>query len=163
VPREIFVPAELRHRAWEDTSLPIGSGQTISQPFVVARMCELLELRPRDRVLDVGTGSGYHAAVLAQLVAEVVSVERHAPLAQAARARLEALGYDSVEVSTVADGVLGAPTPDPSTRSTWPPPHPSSRPPSWSSSPRAAASSHPSARPALSGWCSSVAAPTAGR
>lgn len=105
VPRPDFVPPELRTRAWEDTSLPIGSGQTISQPYVVARMCELLELRPRDRVLDVGLGSGYHAAVLARLAAEVIGVERHATLAEAAAARLGCL----VRVRVAEEGVYGAP------------------------------------------------------
>lgn len=105
VPRSAFVPPELRARAWEDTSLPIGSGQTISQPYVVARMCELLELRPRDRVLDVGIGSGYHAAVLARLAGEVVGVERHAALAEGAAARLG----DRVRVRVAETGVYGAP------------------------------------------------------
>lgn len=109
VPRDAFVPPELRHRAWEDTSLPIGSGQTISQPYVVARMCELLALRPRDRVLDVGTGSGYHAAVLARLAGPVVGIERHADLAEAALERLATLGVDTVTVSLAQAGVYGAP------------------------------------------------------
>ena len=88
VPRDRFVPASLRDRAWANTSLPIAAGQTISQPVVVARMCELLELTGTETVLDVGTGSGYHAAVLAQLAARVVSIERHEELAEAARASL---------------------------------------------------------------------------
>jgi len=109
VPRQAFVPPELRARAWEDTSLPIGSGQTISQPLVVARMCELLELRPRDRVLDVGVGSGYHAAVLSRLAGEVVGVERHAALASMATERLAKLGLGTVVTVRVApDGVYGA-------------------------------------------------------
>ena len=105
VDRAAFLPESLRTRAWEDTSLPIGSGQTISQPYVVARMCELLALRPRDRVLDVGVGSGYHAAVLARLAGEVVGVERHAPLAEAAAARLG----PTVIVRIAPEGVYGAP------------------------------------------------------
>src|SRR5688500_2668626 len=84
VPREEFVPPALRAEAWENTSLPIAAGQTISQPYVVARMCELLALRGDETVLDVGTGSGYHAAVLARLGAWVVSIERHASLSRAA-------------------------------------------------------------------------------
>ena len=77
VPRDAFVPRSLRARAWENVALPIGQGQTISQPLVVARMTELLRVQPSDRVLDVGTGSGYHAAVLAQLAAHVWTIERH--------------------------------------------------------------------------------------
>src|SRR5690348_10268891 len=84
VPRDRFVPADLRREAWLDTALPIGSGQTISQPTVVARMCELLALRGDERVLDVGTGSGYHAAVLARLARQVVSIERHGALSRGA-------------------------------------------------------------------------------
>src|SRR3954463_8782132 len=80
VPREAFVPPSLRARAWEDGALPIGAGQTISQPSLVAHMVDLLELRASDRVLDVGTGSGYHAAVMARLARHVYSVERHAEL-----------------------------------------------------------------------------------
>jgi protein-L-isoaspartate(D-aspartate) O-methyltransferase len=108
VPRELFVPAALRDRAYEDGALPIGHGQTISQPYVVAAMCELLRLDGHERVLDVGTGSGYAAAVLAELAAEVVSIERLPVLAEAARAALDAAGYDRVEVR-VGDGSLGAP------------------------------------------------------
>src|SRR4051794_13185680 len=84
VPREAFVPSGLRDRAWEDGALPIGAGQTISQPSLVAHMVDLLDLRPGDRVLDVGTGSGYHAAVLAHVAAHVWSIERHAALSAAA-------------------------------------------------------------------------------
>jgi len=84
VPREAFVPDDLRPHAYDNTALGIACGQTISQPLVVARMSELLELRPDDRVLDVGTGSGYHAAILATLAAHVWSIERHADLSRVA-------------------------------------------------------------------------------
>ena len=108
VPRDRFVPAELRGEAWENAPLPIGSGQTISQPLVVARMCELLELAPTDRVLDVGTGSGYHAALLAYLARHVWSIERHAELTEHARASLSAAGIDNVTL-VVGDGSHGLP------------------------------------------------------
>jgi protein-L-isoaspartate(D-aspartate) O-methyltransferase len=108
VPRDLFVPPSLRGQAWENRALPIGEGQTISQPYVVARMCELLELRGDETVLDVGTGSGYHAAVLAALAARVVSVERHAALSERARAALDAAGIANVELH-VGDGSLGRP------------------------------------------------------
>ncbi len=108
VPRDAFVPPDLRARAWEDCALPIGLGQTISQPRVVARMCELLALRGDERVLDVGTGSGYHAAVLGRLAAEVHSVERHAPLAERAAEALRAAGCANVAVH-VGDGTRGLP------------------------------------------------------
>jgi protein-L-isoaspartate(D-aspartate) O-methyltransferase len=109
VPRELFVPASLRPYAYDDGALPIGEGQTISQPFVVATICSLLALRGDERALDVGTGSGYQAAVLAELADEVVTVERIAALADAARARLAEAGYERVEV-VVGDGSLGVPT-----------------------------------------------------
>jgi len=108
VPRELFVPPELRDRAYEDAALPIGAGQTISQPYMVARICEALGLRGSERVLDVGTGSGYQAAVLAELGAEVHTIERLAPLAEAARVALAEAGYDGVVVH-VGDGTLGDP------------------------------------------------------
>jgi protein-L-isoaspartate(D-aspartate) O-methyltransferase len=108
VPRDAFVPAELAGEAWQNAPLPIGCGQTISQPLVVARMCELLELEPGDRVLDVGTGSGYHAAVLAQLAAHVWSVERHPALSAQAARNLEAAGVRNVTLA-VGDGTLGLP------------------------------------------------------
>lgn len=106
VPREEFVSSTDRDAAYGDHALGIGEGQTISQPYVVARMTELLETRPEHRVLEVGTGSGYQAAVLAELVREVISIERHAALADAARDRLERLGYRNVRVIH-ADASLG--------------------------------------------------------
>lgn len=108
VPRELFVPASLREHAYEDGALPIGHHQTISQPFVVATICSLLSLRGTERVLDVGTGSGYQAAVLAELSADVATIERIPELAAEARARLEEAGYASVDVR-VGDGSLGVP------------------------------------------------------
>ena len=108
VPRELFVPAEERRRAYADSALPIGFGQTISQPYVVAAMCELLGLSGDERVLDVGTGSGYAAAVLAELAEEVVTIERIPQLAARAREALAAAGHPEVEVR-VGDGSLGAP------------------------------------------------------
>lgn len=109
VPREEFVSSTDRDAAYGDHALGIGEGQTISQPYVVARMTELLETRPEHRVLEVGTGSGYQAAVLAELVREVISIERHAALADAARDRLERLGYRNVRVIH-ADASLGYPS-----------------------------------------------------
>ncbi len=106
VPRECFVDAGCETLAYEDHPLPIGGGQTISQPTVVARMCELLALRPSDRVLDVGTGSGYHAAVLGRLCAQVWGVERDPALAEGARRALAAAGVTNVTVA-VADGTHG--------------------------------------------------------
>lgn len=108
VPRERFVPPAQREHAWENIALPIGSGQTISQPLVVARMLELLALAPGDRVLDVGTGSGYHAALLAELAGEVISIELLPTLSQAAATRLADLGYTRV-TCLVADGWQGVP------------------------------------------------------
>jgi protein-L-isoaspartate(D-aspartate) O-methyltransferase len=108
VPRELFVPEQVRERAYEDAALPIGGEQTISQPYMVARICEVLALRDRDRVLDVGTGSGYQAAVLAELAAEVHTIERLPELAERAREALEAAGYSSVRVH-VGDGSKGLP------------------------------------------------------
>ena len=107
VPRELFVDEAERPRAYDDAALPIGQGQTISQPYMVARICEALALRPGHRALDVGTGSGYQAAVLAELGAEVVTIERIPELAEQARANLAAAGCD-VEV-VVGDGTLGVP------------------------------------------------------
>src|SRR5690349_10454053 len=108
VPREAFVPRDLRAHAYDNTALGIGCGQTISQPLVVARMTELLELHPRDRVLDVGTGSGYHAAILAALAAHVWSVERHAALSRDAADALARAGVENVTL-VVGDGSLGLP------------------------------------------------------
>src|SRR5262245_10231505 len=108
VPRERFVPRAARARAYENCALGIGSGQTISQPLVVARMVELLALAPDDRVLDVGTGSGYHAAVLAQLAARVWSIERHPELSRRAARNLAAAGVTNVSLH-VGDGTLGLP------------------------------------------------------
>jgi len=108
VRRELFVPPELRDRAYEDAALPIGSGQTISQPYMVARICEALALTGRERVLDVGTGSGYQAAVLAELAAEVDTIERIPELAERARENLATAGYERVRVH-VGDGTRGVP------------------------------------------------------
>lgn len=107
VERELFVPPELRHAAYDDVALPIGCEQTISQPFMVAATCELLGLRGDERVLDVGTGSGYAACVLAELAAEVVTIERIPELAARAREALAVAGHAEVEVR-VGDGSLGA-------------------------------------------------------
>jgi protein-L-isoaspartate(D-aspartate) O-methyltransferase len=108
VPRELFVPSNLREYAYDDGALPIGHGQTISQPFIVATICSLLELDGDERALDVGTGSGYQAAVLAELAREVVTIERIPELAVRARAALAAAGYPEVQV-VVGDGSLGYP------------------------------------------------------
>jgi protein-L-isoaspartate(D-aspartate) O-methyltransferase len=108
VPRELFLPEELRDRAYDDAALPIGAGQTISQPYMVAKICEALELHGGERVLDVGSGSGYQAAVLAELAAEVDTIERIPELAELARSNLEAAGYGHVQVH-VGDGTRGLP------------------------------------------------------
>ena len=102
VPREQFVPPRLADEAWDNVALPIGSGQTISQPLVVARMCELLALTGGERVLDVGTGSGYHAAVLAYLGAHVWSIERHPELSARARLNLEASSNGRASSSAIS-------------------------------------------------------------
>ena len=107
VPREAFVPRELLGRAWDNRALPIGDGQTISQPLVVARMCALLELRPGDRVLEIGSGSGYHAAVLAQLADHVLGYEIHPSLAARSADALRAAGVDNVTIR-VGEGVREA-------------------------------------------------------
>ena len=108
VPRELFLPEGQRKRAYRDGAVRIGNGQTMSQPWIVACMAQLLELDGSETVLEVGTGSGYAAAVLALLSREVVTVERVGRLAEQAAAVLEELGYDNVEVRT-GDGSLGAP------------------------------------------------------
>jgi len=108
VPREAFVPRSLAQLAYEDGPLAIGHGQTISQPYVVAAMTAAAEVKPGDRVLEIGTGSGYGAAVLARIAAEVYTVERIAALAEEARGRLAGLGYSTVHVRE-GDGSLGWP------------------------------------------------------
>jgi protein-L-isoaspartate(D-aspartate) O-methyltransferase len=108
VPREAFVPGDLREHAYDNTALGIGCGQTISQPLVVARMSELLELGPGDRVLDVGTGSGYHAAILSRLARHVWSIERHADLSRTAAEALDRAGVRNVTL-VVGDGSRGLP------------------------------------------------------
>ena len=108
VPREYFVAADLTDSAYADQALPIACGQTISQPFVVAYMTEQLEVEPQHRILEIGTGSGYQAAILARLTREVVSVERYRTLADAARERIKTLGYANVTIR-VGDGMAGAP------------------------------------------------------
>ena len=108
VPRELFVPQELRDRAFDDAALPIGAGQTISQPYMVARIAEELGLDGDERVLDVGTGSGYQAAVLAELADDVHTIERISELTEQAKANLSAAGYDNVMVH-VGDGSRGLP------------------------------------------------------
>ncbi len=109
VPRERFVDAEFAGRSYADQALPIPCGQTISQPYVVAYMSEQLAVRPHHRVLEVGTGSGYRAAILSRLAREVVSIERYRTLAELARGRLDALGYNNVEV-VAGDGFAGVPS-----------------------------------------------------
>ncbi len=107
IPRDLFVPEAYRHAAYsEDVSINIGEGQTISQPRIVATMTEAARIGPEDRVLEIGTGSGYQAAVLARLARFVFSIERIAPLARGAKARLDALGIENVSIK-VMDGTLG--------------------------------------------------------
>lgn len=108
VPRELFLPEERRGRAYADSALPIGEEQTISQPWIVAAICQALELEGSELVLEVGTGSGYSAAVLARLAAHVVSIERHEALSRVAAEVLGALGVGNVEL-VVGDGSLGVP------------------------------------------------------
>ncbi|HLM37756.1 MAG TPA: protein-L-isoaspartate(D-aspartate) O-methyltransferase [Gaiellaceae bacterium] len=108
VPRELFVPEPERRRAYDDAALPLAHGQTISQPYMVGRIAEALATRAGELVLDVGTGSGYQAAVLAELGADVVTIERIPELVERARESLAAAGYDRVEV-VVGDGTLGVP------------------------------------------------------
>jgi protein-L-isoaspartate(D-aspartate) O-methyltransferase len=106
VPRHEFAPEQYREQSYEDHPLPIGESQTISQPYIVALMLQVLAVSPTDRVLEVGTGSGYLTALLAELAAEVISVERHAMLAEKARNVLAAMGYSNVKV-IVGDGSRG--------------------------------------------------------
>lgn len=106
IPRHLFVPELLRHRAYEDVALPIGNDQTISQPYVQARSCELLRLTGRERVLEIGTGSGYQTALLSMLAESVFSIERIPELARRAREALRAAGCDNLSVMH-ADGTLG--------------------------------------------------------
>lgn len=108
VPREIFVPEDLRLHAYDDAPLPIGAGQTISQPFVVAAMIEAAALSPGARVLEIGAGSGYAAAVMSRIAREVYAIERHAELADLARKRIETLGYANVHIR-IGDGTEGWP------------------------------------------------------
>jgi protein-L-isoaspartate(D-aspartate) O-methyltransferase len=108
VPRHEFAPERFRDQAYEDHPLPIGEGQTISQPYIVAIMLQALALSPKDKVLEVGTGSGYVTALLAELTADVMSIERHASLAESARSLLERLAYEKVRIST-RDGWQGFP------------------------------------------------------
>lgn len=112
VPRHRFVPEEIRHRSYDDCALPIGQGQTISQPFIVAFMTQQLEPKPTDRVLEIGTGSGYQAAVLAELVKEVYTIEIVDALAQRAKADLQQLNYANVQVRA-GDGYQGWPVATP--------------------------------------------------
>jgi protein-L-isoaspartate(D-aspartate) O-methyltransferase len=108
VERDLFIPTALGKAAYADEPLPIGYGQTISQPYIVAYMTEALDLGPNDRILEIGTGSGYQAAILAELAKEVYTIELVEPLAEAARERLASLGYGNVEV-TCGDGYEGLP------------------------------------------------------
>jgi protein-L-isoaspartate(D-aspartate) O-methyltransferase len=106
IPRELFVPTESRHLAYEDKPLPIGYGQTISQPFIIALMTEALELEGTEKVLEIGTGSGYQAAILARLARRVITTERVKPLAEIAQKLLEEMGYSNIEVH-LAEDTLG--------------------------------------------------------
>jgi len=108
VPREEFVPLDLRTETYEDGPLPIGHGQTISQPYIVAFMTERLRAKPSDRVLEIGTGSGYQAAILAELVSDVYTIEIVQPLAKTAEATLQRLGYKNVHIK-MGDGYKGWP------------------------------------------------------
>ena len=108
VPRHLFAPEKYRDQAYEDHPLPIGEGQTISQPYIVALMLEALALSESDKVLEIGTGSGYVTALLAELTAQVVSMERHSSLADAARQLIQSLGYSNVHILT-GDGSQGFP------------------------------------------------------
>jgi len=127
VPRDVFVSEPYRAEAYEDHPLPIGDDQTISQPYVVAVMLESLQLAPKDIVLEVGTGSGYVTALLAELAAQVFSIERHPALAANARTAIAALGYTNVQY-LLATAPSAFPLMLPSTQSSSPPPLSSSRP-----------------------------------
>lgn len=105
VRRELFVPERQRHLSYENIPLPVGMGQTISQPFIVALMTEALELKPQDKVLEVGTGTGYQAAVLAELAGRVITVERLEPLARAAERLLNTLGYNNIVVHLATEAI----------------------------------------------------------
>lgn len=118
VPREVFVGPGYEEFAYEDGPLPIAEGQTISQPYIVAFMLEMSEIGPGDQVLEVGTGSGYAAAVMSRVVDHVYTIERHAPLAEDARRRFQRLGYGNIEVR-IGDGTKGCPKQHPSTPSWW--------------------------------------------
>jgi protein-L-isoaspartate(D-aspartate) O-methyltransferase len=108
IPRELFVPEDRRHLAYEDKPLPIGHQQTISQPYIIALMTKSLNLKNTDKVLEIGTGSGYQTAILADLAAEVISVERIPALAESARKLLDSLGYKNVKIY-LAEKTLGRP------------------------------------------------------
>ncbi len=150
VPRELFVPEEFRDRAYADAALPIAGGQTISQPYMVAKICEALALRGDEHVLDVGSGSGYQAAVLAELAAEVDTIERIPELAELARANLAAAGYDRVRVH-VGDGTRGLPERAPTAIASGRQRHACHK-PCTTSSRNAVASSCPSDATAFSAW-----------
>ena len=109
VPRDYFVPDAVKHQAWEDMALPIGRGQTISQPFIVASMSEALNISDRDKILEIGTGCGYQTAVLSHLCRRVYTIERHKPLQVDAQIRLDALKLRNV-TAIAADGMRGWPT-----------------------------------------------------
>jgi len=112
VPRHLFVDASIQHSAYDDMALPIGEGQTISQPYMVAVMTELLDLRGTEKVLEIGTGSGYQAAILAELAKEVYTIERIASLAERASQKFKSLSYTNINVKT-GDGTLGWPEASP--------------------------------------------------
>ena len=109
VPRHVFVQDSLSHRAYGDYPLPIGGGQTISQPYVVAKMTEALELQPTDRVLEIGTGSGYQTAILSEMAAKVFTIERVKAIATSAQTLLNQLGYTSNIIYKIFDGTYGWP------------------------------------------------------
>jgi protein-L-isoaspartate(D-aspartate) O-methyltransferase len=108
IPRHLFIPESMQGRAYDDSPLPIGDGQTISQPYMVAWMTELLEVEEDDRILEVGTGSGYQAAILCELGKEIYSIEKYSSLAQRAEEKLRSLGCDNITIR-VGDGTLGWP------------------------------------------------------